>query len=840
MSDNAPRLARPQEQFQALSGVRILDLSRWAAGEYAAKLFADFGADVIKVEKPGEGSLTRHWGPFPGDVHNPEASALFLHLNTNKRSIALDLKDPADVDVLLGLIETADALVESFRPGHLESLGLGPDVLRKRNPRLVITRISAFGQDGPYRDREATGIVVQASGGPMNATGAADRAPLRKPGLLEHYTIGRTAGEATMAGLLAARDGTGSVIDVSGQEVLLAGADRRASYLLSASYSGMVAPRGVRSPHRHGATFTGPFRTSDGFVMIYVTNQVFWNRLVDLVGADAPDFHARFHGRQTVSGQDRDDFLDHIAAWCLGSKKIDLMERCEAARIPVTAFLEISELLEHPHFRGRGAFAEIEHPVAGTLTYTGAPWRMRHGYAARTAAPLLDQHGAQLRDEHSTRRHAEPAGHAETGSVGTHPLDGVRVVDLTVVWSGPGATALLGDLGAEVIRLEGNNRASRQVSAKTTKELIASTGYHGGTYPDKDPGERPYDRTALFNWHSRNKLAACANLETPEGLAAALALLAKSDVLVENNANGTLEKLGLGHKKLLELNPRLIVVRMPPMGMTGPMSNYLGYGPNFNSLVGIAAMDGYEGEGPDSAGENYHMDEAAPAGVAFAVMTALLDRERTGLGGLIEFPQAEAVMAEIGEFVLDQQMNDRNPDVLGNTDPRMLQDVFLSADADRWLAVSVRDDRDWNALVTLVDCRALEEMGGTAALRAENSAPIRAVLADWCRARSAEEAVSELQAVGVPAGEVMSEDRLLSDPHLAARGWFRERDHPSVGTYRYPGHPWRAEGFSLAFGRAVPGFGEDNEYVYREVLGYTEEHYADLVARRLVTDQQIA
>lgn len=383
---------------QALSGLRVIDLSRWVAGEYATKLFADFGSDVVKIERPGEGSLTRRWGPFPDDVPDPEASALFLHLNTNKRSLALDLKDPADVEVLLTLVETADALVESFRPGHLESLGLGPDVLRARNPRLVITRISAFGQDGPNRDREATGIVLQAAGGPMNATGAADRAPLRKPGLLEHYTIGRTAGEATMAGLFQARrTGAGSVIDVSGQEVLLAGADRRASYLLSAAYSGMVAPRGVRSPHRSGATFTGPFRAKDGFVMIYVTNQAFWDRLIDVAGELDPEFRQRYRGRQTITGQDREDFMAYIAAWCLANTKLDLMERCEAARIPVTAFLEVSELLAHEHFRGRGAFVDLDHPVAGTLTYTGAPWRMRNGHALRSAAPLLDQHGPELR-----------------------------------------------------------------------------------------------------------------------------------------------------------------------------------------------------------------------------------------------------------------------------------------------------------------------------------------------------------------------------------------------------------------------------------------------------------
>ncbi|WP_084345575.1 CaiB/BaiF CoA-transferase family protein [Rhodococcus sp. 1163] len=389
---------------QALSGLRVIDLSRWVAGEYASKLFADFGAEVIKIERPGEGSLTRRWGPFPGDVPDPEASALFLHLNTNKQSVALDLHDPADVEVLLTLIETADAVVESFRPGHLESLGIGPDVLRARNPRLVVTRISAFGQDGPNRDREATGLVLQAAGGPMNATGAADRAPLRKPGLLEHYTIGRSAGEATMAGIFhARRTGSGSVIDVSGQEVLLAGADRRASYLLSASYSGMVAPRGVRSPHRHGATFTGPFRTNDGFVMIYVTNQVFWNRLIDLAGADDPEFHERFHNMPTVSGQDREDFMAYIEAWCLANDKMDLMERCEEARIPVTAFMEVSELLAHEHFRGRGAFTEVEHPVAGTLTYTGAPWRMRGGHAIKTAAPLLDQHGARIREQNEQK-----------------------------------------------------------------------------------------------------------------------------------------------------------------------------------------------------------------------------------------------------------------------------------------------------------------------------------------------------------------------------------------------------------------------------------------------------
>ncbi|WP_300681882.1 CoA transferase [Nocardioides sp.] len=432
------------------------------------------------------------------------------------------------------------------------------------------------------------------------------------------------------------------------------------------------------------------------------------------------------------------------------------------------------------------------------------------------------------------------ASTASTTATGDLPLDGIRVIDLTVVWSGPGSTALLGDLGAEVIRVEGNDRLSRQVSAKVTKESIAATGYHGGTYPEKDPGERPYDRSAVFNWHARNKLSACMNLDTPEGHQALLDLVAVSDVLVENNSNGVLEKLDLHPDTLLEVNPRLIVARMPPLGTTGPISDYLGYGPNFNSLVGIAAMDGYEGEEPDSAGENYHMDEAAPAGLAFAVMAALWDRESTGRGGLIEFAQAENVIAEIGEYVLDRQVNDRDPEVLGNADPHVVQSVVPAAGQDRWVAVSIRDDRDWRGLCTVLGDALDPALGAGAGQRRTNAAGIREALTAWCADREPADAVDLLQGAGVPAGEVMSEPRLLTDPHLVERGWFRERHHPAIGTHLYPGQPWRSDDFELAFGRPVPGFGQDNAYVYREVLGYDEATYDDLVARGLVTDHQIA
>ncbi len=366
---------------QVLSSLRVLDLSRWVAGEFCTKLFADFGADVIKIERPGEGSLTRRWGPFPGDFPDPEASALFLHLNTNKRSVTLDFSSASGRDLLLRLVERADLVVESFRPGSLERHGLGPEVLRAGNPRLVLTRISAFGQTGRYRDREATGLTLQAAGGPMNATGVAGLPPHRKPGLLEHYTVGRMAGEASLAGLTAGRrTGAGSVIDVSGMETLLAGADRRASFLMTAAYSGVNAPREVG--------FSGAYRCQDGYVMLFVTNPEFWDRLVDLVAGDDDDFRQRYAGRFAMQASEEwEAFLRHLNAWFAARPKVQIMEEGEAHRIPLTAFFDVSEVLAHPHFRDRGCFVAADHPVAGRLEYVGAPWRMEGGWRCATPRP---------------------------------------------------------------------------------------------------------------------------------------------------------------------------------------------------------------------------------------------------------------------------------------------------------------------------------------------------------------------------------------------------------------------------------------------------------------------
>ena len=170
----------------------------------------------------------------------------------------------------------------------------------------------------------------------------------------------------------------------------------------------------------------------------------------------------------------------------------------------------------------------------------------------------------------------------------------------------------------------------------------------------------------------------------------------------------------------------------------------------------------------------------------------------------------------------------------------MLQDVYRSADEERWVAITIRHDADWAALGAVVGPQGWLEMGATAEQRRQHSADLRRALAGWVAQHHVDEIVESLQAVRVPAGEVMSETRLLDDRHLAERHWFQERTHPSPGTQRYPGQPWRATGFDLVYGRPLPGFGEDNEYVYKTLLHYSDEVYDDLVDRGIITDRQHA
>jgi crotonobetainyl-CoA:carnitine CoA-transferase CaiB-like acyl-CoA transferase len=363
------------------------------------KVFADFGADVIKVEPPGTGDPTRLIPPFIGGQPDAERSAVFLHLNTNKRSLVLDISSTPGLAIFERLVAGSDIVVETFKPGTLEGLGLGWEHLRAINPRLILTRITAFGQTGPYRDFEATDLVLDAMGGTMSSNGIPGLGPLRKPGRISLASIGIMAAEATLAAYMGTlRQGKGQEVDVAGFEVLLGSLDRRRAGLVTAAYSGANEPQfSLRQlpPQR-------VFPCADGLVMVFVTRHFLGTLLALLGDRDLIDYYSaeRLKDMNLYSDEAEIELVEHrLRSWLQDRTKYQIMAEAERGRVPITAVLDFGEVLRDPHFRARGIFHTLDHPVVGPLEYVGPPWRMEDGWRMEHPAPLLGQHTEEVMAE---------------------------------------------------------------------------------------------------------------------------------------------------------------------------------------------------------------------------------------------------------------------------------------------------------------------------------------------------------------------------------------------------------------------------------------------------------
>ncbi len=380
---------------QALSDVKILDLTWYISGPYCTKLLADYGADVIKVERPGEGDPARKMGPFFQDDPHPEKSGLFLYLNTNKRGITLNLKSEWGKKIIRELVKEVDILVESFRPGVMDRLGLDYDTLEEINPKLVMTSISNFGQTGPYRDFKASELIIYGMGGAMNATGLPDREPLKKgTGTPVLFSTGNMAALATMIALYAAKtQGVGQQLDFSLFQAQMGTIDRRMSHLIAYQYNNEITARSDPRATR-GFPF-GIHPAQDGYWEIAAVGSQ-WPAVSKML--DMPELLEKWPNimAQLVEGA-KEEFDAIFIPWCFEHTKQELVElgqKCGALCGPLAT---TEDLLENHHFRERGFWVQIDHPVVGKVTYPGAPFKCREmPWQIRRPAPLLGQHNEEV------------------------------------------------------------------------------------------------------------------------------------------------------------------------------------------------------------------------------------------------------------------------------------------------------------------------------------------------------------------------------------------------------------------------------------------------------------
>jgi crotonobetainyl-CoA:carnitine CoA-transferase CaiB-like acyl-CoA transferase len=401
------------------------------------------------------------------------------------------------------------------------------------------------------------------------------------------------------------------------------------------------------------------------------------------------------------------------------------------------------------------------------------------------------------------------------------PLAGIRVLDLTTVWAGPYATRLLGDMGAEVLKLEGPSLwdALRDIH----------------NLPD-DPAA--YDKCAFFNHLNRNKFGFVLDLATAEGRDLCLRLVRTCDAVIENYRPDVMGKLGLDYDDLRAVKPDIILISMPGHGKDGPEADQGAYGTNVEQVAGLASLQGYPDRGVHRSGVAYG-DPISGVFAAAALVVALFQRRETGRGQYVEVAEREALTAMIGEQVLAYQLTGVVPGPRGNGDTSMApHGVYRCAGEDDWLALAVENDAQFAALCGAIGRPELARDPRFADVvsryrhRDELDAPIGA----WSALLLSSEAAALLAAAGVPAAPVVVPGALLDNPHLSARGLFELVAHRRAGVWPVDGPVWRLSRTPASIRLPAPSFGEHNRYVFGDLLGLSDDQAADLAKAGVTSD----
>lgn len=376
-----------------LHSLRILDLTSGVAGPWCTKLLADYGADVIKIEQPGVGDPSRGHGRFPDGLPDRERSALFLWLNTSKRSVTLDVETATGREIVLRLAGQCDAVVHDFPPAELGRLGLSHDVFAARNERIATTSVTAFGQSGPYADWSATNLTSYASGGQHYLTGDADREPLQNGGYQAEYQAGTWAFGAALAAIWDAQThGVGQHAEVCGMEVQAAILE---IYLPDFAYrkaETLLSRRGNFS-----SAVVGIYPAIDGHVGIHAMPKN-WPQLVQALDADWMSTDERFIDNRARLRND-DELSAQMFIWASSVTRAEAYERAGRFRAPISPVNTVADLLKSEHLEVREFWREIEHPAVGETRYPGPPARMPATPAEPRRAPLLGEHTSEvLRD----------------------------------------------------------------------------------------------------------------------------------------------------------------------------------------------------------------------------------------------------------------------------------------------------------------------------------------------------------------------------------------------------------------------------------------------------------
>jgi crotonobetainyl-CoA:carnitine CoA-transferase CaiB-like acyl-CoA transferase len=825
-----------------LAGLRVVELASDIAGPYATKLLADAGADVVKVEHPEGGDPMRRFG-VTGDEGG--ASALFRFLNTSKRSVAIDWRSAAGREQLLALAASADLVVESLAP----EAGLDSATIAERSPRTSLVSISWFGRSGPWRDRRASDLTIQALCGSIALRGTVERPPLAAGGRLAEWLGGGFAAIGALTAAVHARaTGRAQHVDLSLLEVAHVTMSPFTTVGDSLSGRTQSIPRMLEIPSIEPA--------ADGFVgFCTITNQQWRDFLVLIERGDLVDDAGL--GFWLTRNERRREVYAMIHAWTRRHTIAEIIERAIPLRIPVAEIGNGATVTAFDHFRERGTF--VRHPGAD-FVQPRIPYRLGRGtlrpftpspaLGAHTAEALAEAragtaasdradpwHAAARRDDEGhqraaakPRRDGESHGESDETSGSAprapeRPFAGLRVIDFTMFWAGPFVTHFLATLGADVIKVESTPRPDGIRFASTR-------------HP---PEDRWWEWSAMFHGINAGKRGITLDLSRPEGVALARRLIARADAVVENFSPRVLDNLGLRYEELARDNPGLVFVRMPAFGLDGPWRDRVGFAQTMEQVSGMAWVTGFADAPPVIP--RGPCDPLAGMHATFALLVALEHRRRTGEGQLVEATMVEAALNATAEQVLTWQTHgvllgrDGNRGRVGAP-----ENVYACSGTERWLALSVVTDEHWQALV--------EAMGrpgwatapdlATHAGRAGARDRIEHEVERWCATRELESLLDDLVARGVPAAPVVPGRHVDRNPQMRARGFFEPVAHPITGTHEIPGLPMRFSAIPDRWYRSpAPTLGQHGPEVLRDLLGLDDREIDRLRAAGIIGERPL-
>lgn len=799
-----------------LSRLRVLDLAD-LRGALAGRILADLGADVLKVEPPG-GAPDRLTPPFAGNVAAADRSLPFLFRNANKRGAVIDLESDAGRRRLAMLCGEADVLIENFGPAGEEKHDLTPTSVRERHPHLVHLALADFGLSGPRAHWRLEPLPAFASSVAHWGAGFLDRPPCWLPG----YTAHDCASVVGLIGVLAAlrqREGTGQgqTVEVSVQEAALNALYPWAVPL--ADYA-RIYPILPASPPRNadGAYLVLP--TADGHVRLLPATLKQWRAFLELLGNPAALSGPEWE--MPVMRLAATDVIRLIASEILSKRRrAEVVRDALRLRVPLAPVNTPEQFVAEEQTRVRGFFRNVDFPHLAGAPFAPLPVNFSASPATlRRPAPAPGDDDPRWRD---SERHGSTAADASIATLPpppvsadgapVPPLAGIRVICLGVGVVVPNMGWLLGELGAEVIKIE--SRANLDFLRAVTIE----------------PGA--HDRAHTFNDDSRGQKSVCINAATPRGRELILQLCARSDVVAENNRGGVVAAWRLDYEDVRAVKPDVIYLCSQGFGRGGPMGEAPSFGPLNASFSGANLLWNHP-DAPYPAGSSHaHPDHLTARLALVAVLAALEHRRRTGEGQRIEIAQTEVAAYLQGEFYLQEPCTGRPARPLGNAlEHAVPHGVYRCAGDDRWCAIAVMNDADWRRFVA---CLGWDDNPGwtTASGRIAARAEIDRRVEEWTRARRAEEVAERLQAAGVSAMMLLSPDDCRADPHLLARDAIVTLEHPLVGSERHSANPLRMSAGGLRARGPAPLLGADTAQVLSETLGLSSGEIARLVDEKV-------